>query len=350
MRLWTPSRAIGHGRPMSGADPKTTPVDEFDLIARLLRPLTDGAPEALELLDDAAVLTPKAGEDLIVTADMIGEGVHFLTSDPMDLVARKLLRVNLSDLAAKGATPYAYFLTIAWPSGCGWSEREAFVAGLRRDQDQFGLKLLGGDTVSTAGPFTLSATMLGRVPAGQAVLRSGAKPGDLVLVSGQIGDGWLGLQSALGLFENMDDADRASVLARYRTPEPRLGLTDILRRRVHAAADVSDGLVADSGHIARASGVAITLDLGCVPMSRAGADYVAASSDRAEALIGLATGGDDYEIVLTLAPNDLEATIDEAARVDVPLAVIGRVVEGQGVRVSFEGREIRVSASGYRHG
>ncbi len=193
---------------MSKADPDAKAVDEFDLIARLMRPLTDGAPEALDLLDDAAVLAPRPDEDLVVTADMIVEGVHFLSSDPLDLVAGKLLRANLSDLAAMGAEPYGYFLTIAWPARCGWSERRPSPRVCAAIRTLFGLRLLGGDTVSTPGPFTLSATMLGRVPAGRAVLRSGARPGDLVLVSGQIGDGWLGLQVALASGEKRGPAQR----------------------------------------------------------------------------------------------------------------------------------------------
>jgi len=324
-------------------------VDEFDLIARLMRPLTDGAPEALNLLDDAAVITPRLDEDFVVTADMIVEGVHFLHSDPPDLVARKLLRVNLSDLAAKGAKPYAYFLTIAWPSGFGWPEREAFAAGLRRDQDAFGLKLLGGDTVSTSGPFTLSATMIGKVPAGQAVLRSGARPGDVLLVSGWIGDGWLGLQAALGRAKSTDEASRASVLGRYLTPEPRVALSGILRRYAHAAADVSDGLIADAGHIARAAAVAVEIGLDSLPLSPSGREFVSLSPDRAQGMLRLATGGDDYEIVFTISATDAPNVIDQAAAMGVPVSVIGRVVEGQGVRVLLEGREIRVAEPGYRH-
>jgi thiamine-monophosphate kinase len=331
---------------MSDADSQASPVDEFDLIARLMRPLTDGAPEALDLLDDVAVLPAFAGEDLVVSADMIVEGVHFLASDPLDLVARKLLRVNLSDLAAKGAQPYAYFLTVAWPPRCGWPEREAFAAGLRQDQDAYGLKLLGGDTVSTPGPLTASATILGRVPSGRTVLRSGAKAGDVVLVSGQIGDGWLGLQAALG---QSGPGDTAAILSRYRTPEPRTVLTELVQQWAHAAADVSDGLLADAARIAIASGLAIDLDLERAPLSAVGEAFVARGAERSAALLTLATGGDDYELVLTCAPEDAGSLIDGASKMNLRLTVIGRVVEGQGVRVRYEGEQIRVSSLGYRH-
>src|SRR3569832_2067373 len=160
------------------------PTDEFETIERPLRPLAQGAPEARGLLDDLAVIPCRPGQDLAATKDAMVEGVHFLPSDPLDLVARKLLRVNLSDLAAKAAEPYGWFLTVSWPKRCGWAEREAFARGLAQDQDAFGLTLLGGDTTSTPGPLTASATLLGWVPGGEAKLRSGARAGDVVLVSG----------------------------------------------------------------------------------------------------------------------------------------------------------------------
>ncbi|HVY33220.1 MAG TPA: thiamine-phosphate kinase [Caulobacteraceae bacterium] len=334
---------------MSPTDPPARSVDEFDVIARLLRPLTNGAPEALNLLDDAAVVATGAGEDLVISADMIVEGVHFLSTDPLDLVAQKLLRVNLSDLAAKGARPYAYVLTIAWPSRFGHAEREAFVLGLRHAQDAFGLILLGGDTTSTPGPLTASVTILGRTPQGGMVLRSGARVGDLVLVSGCIGDGWLGLQAALGKDEGLSAQARAAVIDRYRLPQPRMVMSELLRSRAHAAADVSDGLLADANHIATASGLAMDLDLDLMPLSPAGRDFVARSTDPIAARVALATGGDDYEIVLTAAAADLDLMVLEASRLKVPLTVIGKVVEGQGVRVLFGGAQIRVSNLGYQH-
>lgn len=349
MQPWTPSLEIGNRRQMSLTNPPAAPVDEFDLIARLMRPLTNGAPEALDLLDDAAVVPPRAGEDLVISADMIVEGVHFLATDPLDLVAQKLLRVNLSDLAAKGAQPYAYFLTIAWPSRCGRAERETFVLGLRQAQDAYGLKLLGGDTVSSPGPLTASVTILGRVPHGGMVLRSGARAGDIVLVSGSIGDAWLGLQAALGKGDGMNDDARAAMLARYHLPQPRMAIFDLLRRRVHAAADVSDGLLADAGHIATASALAMELDLDLIPLSAEGSDFVARSTDPIAARVALASGGDDYEIVLTAAAADAALVIAEAAQLKVPLTVIGRVVEGQGVRVSYRGTQIRIANLGYQH-
>jgi thiamine-monophosphate kinase len=329
---------------MSAEDRPPGPgVDEFDLIARLLRPLTDGAPEALQLLDDAAVLPSRPGFDLVVSKDMIVEGVHFLPSDPLDLVARKLLRVNLSDLAAKAAAPYAYFLAVSWPARCGWPEREAFARGLRADQDEFGITLLGGDTTATPGLLTASATVLGWVPAGGARLRSTARPGDVVLVSGVIGDGWLGLQAARGEIE----ADGA--LQRYRLPRPRLALREALAA-AHACADVSDGLIADAGRIGIASNLGLELELDHLPLSPDGLRHVGQAVDRLSALVGLATGGDDYELVCTAAPERAGTLMAAAAAVGVTMTVIGRVVEGQGVRTLYEGRQVAVARAGYRHG
>ncbi|MGH6909398.1 MAG: thiamine-phosphate kinase, partial [Phenylobacterium sp.] len=171
---------------MSGAD-------EFSEIARLFRPLTGGAAGAFDLLDDAAVVPQRPGFDLVITKDAVVEGVHFPEREAPDLVAKKLLRVNLSDLAAKAAEPFGCFLAVAWPKSFGPADREAFARGLGEDLQTYGVSLLGGDTVSTPGPFTLSLTALGWVPAGRMVRRAGAKAGDILAVSGTIGDGALGL-------------------------------------------------------------------------------------------------------------------------------------------------------------
>lgn len=318
-------------------------VDEFDFIARLMKPLTRGAPEALGLLDDAAVIAPRPGFEMVVTADMMVEGVHFLSSDAPDLVARKLLRVNLSDLAAKAAEPYGWFLSVGWPKRFGWAEREAFARGLAEDQDAFGLTLFGGDTTSTPGPLTLSATLMGWVPAGQAKLRSAARAGDVVLVSGVIGDGWLGLNAALG------KAEAPIALQRYRLPEPRLALRAALSA-AHACADVSDGLLADVGRIATASGLAADIDLERLPLSEDGLRHVGGASDRAQALLDLATGGDDYELACTASPERAEHLVAAGAAAGVRLTVVGRMVDGQGVRAFHQERDITPPRLGYRHG
>jgi len=319
------------------------PVDEFDFIARLMKPLTRGAPEALGLLDDAAAIPARPGFDLIVTTDMIVEGVHFLPSDPLGLVPKRLLRVNLSDLAAKAAEPYGWFLSVSWPARCGWPEREAFARGLAEDQDAFGLTLLGGDTTATPGPLTASATLFGWVPAGQARLRGAAEPGDVVLVSGVIGDGWLGLRAARG------EIAAPAALKRYRLPEPRLELRGALKA-AHACADVSDGLLADAGRIAIASGLGAVIELERMPLSGDGLAHVEGAPDKLAALVELATGGDDYELVCAAAPERAERLIAEAARAGVRMTAVGRMVEGQGVRALYEGREAHAPRLGYRHG
>jgi len=310
------------------------PGGEFDWIAQLLRPLTRGAPEALDLLDDAAVLPSRPGFDLVVTKDAMVAGVHFLEDDPLDLIARKLLRVNLSDLAAKGAEPYGYFLTTAWPTGTDWDAKALFAKGLAEDGEAFDLSLLGGDTVSTPGPLTLTATLLGWVPAGTAVLRRGAKPGDRLGVSGPIGDGFLGLPSARGEL----DERFARVSNHYRHPEPRLDLIAVLRERASAAADVSDGLLADVGHIATASGCAVSIDLERLPVSEEGEIWLSERGDRAEGLSVLVTGGDDYQIVAAFTGEVPDGFTD-----------IGRFEAGQGVSAALGERTIDPGRLGWTH-
>jgi thiamine-monophosphate kinase len=301
--------------------------NEFDDIARLFRPLTGGAPGAFDLLDDAAVIESRAGFDLVVTKDAIVEGVHFLAGEAPDLIARKLLRVNLSDLAAKAAEPFAAFLAVAWPPGWGPDMRATFARGLGEDLRAFGVCLMGGDTVSTAGPFTASLTAMGWVAAGRMVRRAGARPGDLVQVSGAIGDGTLGLAAARGEIED------AGLLARYRLPTPRLDLRDELSG-ANAAADISDGLVADAGHIARASSVRMRLDLERMPLSEGARRWLATNPG---GLIRLATGGDDYEIICT-SPRALPG-----------FTVIGEVLAGQGIEARIDERAVDPGPGGWTH-
>ena len=325
------------------------PPDEFEWIAKGLAPLAEGAPEAFGLLDDAAAIPSRPGYDLIVSKDAIVEGVHFLPGDPPDLVARKLLRVNLSDLAAKGAEPYGYLLAIAWPETYGWTEREAFARGLSQDQSAFGLKLFGGDTVATPGPLTASLTILGWTPAGRMVRRAGARPGDVVLVSGTIGDSFLGLLCGKGLRVIKSYSDAEWLLDRYRLPQPRSGLAEALRKHANAAADVSDGLVADAGKVAAASGVGFEIDLDQLPISSPATAWLAETADSIQARIDLATGGDDYEIVCAAAPENVANLLAAAKAAGIGLAPVGRAIEGSGVRVIAGGAEVQVARAGYVH-
>lgn len=263
---------------------------EFALIARHFRPLAgDGA---LGLSDDAAVFAPPAGRDLVIAADAMVEGVHFLPDDPPETVGRKLLRVNLSDMAAMGATPFGYLMTLSLPrADDAWIG--AFCAGLAEDQREYGVRLLGGDTTSTRGPAALSLTVLGSVAPGAAVTRSGARPGDAIWVTGTIGDGALGLAVLTGKLV-LPEPHAAFLVGRYRLPQPRLlPITGV----VHAAMDVSDGLVQDLGHICRASGCGAEIVAALVPAS--GAARAAGDAWLARRL----TGGDDYELLLAVPPD-----------------------------------------------
>lgn len=310
------------------------PADnEFSEIARLFRPLTGGAAGAFDLLDDAAVVPQRPGFDLVITKDAVVEGVHFPVGERPDLIARKLVRVNLSDLAAKAAEPFACFLAVAWPPEFGPAEREMFAAGLGEDLKAFGVALLGGDTVSTPGPLTASLTALGWAPEGRMVRRAGARVGDVIAVSGTIGDGALGLAAVQG---EIDDPD-GWLAGRYRLPKPRLDLREPLGK-AHAAADVSDGLIADAGHIATSSRVGMVLELDALPLSAAATGWLETQGNRIAALVRLATGGDDYEVVATFAdPPPVEFT------------TIGRVVAGDRVEVRVDGEAIEVAQGGWRH-
>lgn len=327
--------------------PADQPEGEFALIARLMAPLAAGLPGAFGLTDDAACLSAPAGEVLVVTNDVMVSGVHYLPDDPPDLVARKMLRVNLSDLAAMGAAPYAYVLglTLAKSAGAAWLER--FVEGLAADQAQFDIALAGGDTVATDGPTVLSLTAFGTVPVDAALRRNGAKPGDRVYVSGTIGDAALGLKVLTGAMSELSIRGHDTLAQRYRLPEPRIALGQALRGLAHAVIDVSDGLVADFGHICETSSVAGILDAAHVPLSPAASNAIDTDG---ELLNTVLTGGDDYELLFT-APPAVEAQVLALAGIcGVPITCIGRVEAGAGTQVvDSAGRALMLSRAGYQH-
>jgi thiamine-monophosphate kinase len=287
---------------------------EFSLIARHFLPLA--GPGALGLADDAALLTPPPGRELVLSADAMVAGVHFLPNDPPDTIGRKLLRVNLSDIAAKGAVPIGYLMTVSTPKDMPDAWFAGFAAGLARDQAVYGVTLLGGDTTSTSGPVSLSLTIIGHVAPGTAVRRSGARPGDAIWVTGTIGDGALGLQVALGKLADSN----GYLLDRYRLPRPRIGLA--LAGIASAAMDVSDGLVQDLGHLCRASGAGAEIDAEAVPLSDAAR---AAGPAWLETCL---TGGDDYELLLAVPHDGREALLASAARVSIQVTPIGRFLPG----------------------
>ncbi|MEE2850155.1 MAG: thiamine-phosphate kinase [Pseudomonadota bacterium] len=321
---------------------------EFETIERLFKPLAH--PEwGRGLADDVAVLPSRPGCDLVLTKDAIVEGVHFLPDDPLDTVARKLLRVNLSDLAAKGAGPFGYLLACFWSERCGWPEREAFASGLAEDQARFGVHLLGGDTVRTPGPLSFSLTALGWVPTGKAVSRAGARVGDLVFVTGVIGDGLLGLKAAQGQLALSPERIKA-LISHYRMPTPRTDFADIVREYATASVDVSDGLAADLAHIAQASRVGVSLNLNVLPLSAAAQAWFDDRVDPQLSLEDLASGGDDYEIAFTAHPRHEDALRREAERRLIRLTRVGEVTAGQGLTVLYDGQPVPMARNGWTHG
>lgn len=319
-------------------------LGEFQMIDRLLKPLAGGFAGALGLSDDAALVDLPPGRQLVIAKDAVVENVHFLADDPPSTVARKLLRQNLSDLAAMGADPFCYLTAFGRRKDLPDRWLEEFVAGLAQDQEEFGLHLIGGDTVSTAGPLFFSLTILGTVPGGQALTRAGARPGDLVCVSGTLGDSALGLRVLKGT--PAPSAEAASYLAgRYRLPRPRLELGRSLRGAAHACMDISDGLVGDLRHILATSGSAqgrqlgATIDARLLPLS----DAARAMPDALTAALG---GGDDYELLFTLPPGRHAMLAD----LPVPVTVIGEITQGSGVELlGHKGAPLDPDAASWTH-
>jgi thiamine-monophosphate kinase len=306
-------------------------MNEFEIIAEIFAPLARD-PGAFGLKDDAAVIAPRPGFDLIVTTDQIAEGTDFFAHDPAGTVAKKALRVNLSDLAAKGAKPEFYLLTVALPAGMTMEWLKGFAAGLQADQEKFGISLLGGDTGRSEGPLSITITAFGFVPEGQMIRRSGARPGDDVYVTGTIGDSGGGLAVFKREKHSLSEQDRDYLTTRYRLPEPPVALGEKLRGLASASVDISDGLIADLGHLAGASGVRILVEGEKVPLS---APLRALWGDRT--LLRAVSAGDDYQIAFTASPG-----------LDGPFTQIGRVEAGEGVVLTLAGREISV-LPGYRH-
>lgn len=320
---------------------------EFDLIARYFAPLAAENPDALGLLDDAALIKPQSGAETVATVDMLVAGVHFLAGDPPDLIARKLLRVNLSDLAAMGATPRCYLLAMAVPKDIDAAWMESFAAGLAQDQAAYGVCLAGGDTTATSGPMIFSLTAFGDVPAGELIRRSTAGAGDDIYVSGTVGDAALAVALMQGELGPQDADLHGQFLDRYRLPRPRVALGPALRGVATAAIDLSDGLVADLGHICETSAVGAEIRAAQVPLSPAGRQVVAGQPDLVRTVLA---GGDDYELLFTADPAVAGKVAAIAVRCDVPVTRIGRITAGSGVRVvDDEDREIDLESPGYRH-
>jgi len=330
-------------------DRQSNPSGEDGLIARYFRPLATD-PGAFNLVDDAALLK-SSDEDLVVKTDAIVEGVHFFKDDPPDTIARKALRVNLSDLAAKGATPAGFVLTLALRNADhAWLA--PFARGLGEDADRFGCPLLGGDTVSTPGPLMISVAAFGRVPAGKMVHRSGAKPGDRVVVTGTIGDAGLGLDilkggAAAAALVNKIEA-REMLVGRYRVPQPRSAMAQAVRDHASASMDVSDGLAGDLAKLCAASSVAAVIDVPSIPLSGPAASLVASGVVGIEALV---SGGDDYEILCAIPENQFDAFAKAAGMAGVAVSPIGTIIAGTSAPkfLDAQGRVMPLPRLSYSH-
>ena len=278
--------------------PNSVAMDEKSLIAQYFAPLIGLSGVARGLKDDVAVWRPRPDHDLVINTDTIVAGVHFFDTDPLDLVARKLLRCNISDLIAKGAKPIGYQLSCAWSPSITEAQIKSFVAGLRQDQDIYGIELWGGDTVLSPGPLVLTATMMGVVPNSTALSRSGAKPGDHIFVGGVIGQSLLGLRLIKGEEFCLNDDQASDLISHYHLPRIKTHQAEIVSSFANAAMDISDGLLIDAQSMALASKIMIELDLELMPTSAAARQALG----HGITLLDLAQGGDDYQILCSADP------------------------------------------------
>ena len=331
---------------MATKPPSKAPrLGEFSLIEKIFAPLASKMPGAYGLKDDAAVLAVPPESDIVVTTDALVEGVHFLRQDPPDLISQKALRVNLSDLAAKGAAPHSYFLALSLPDWTDDAWLRQFAVGLASDQERYGIVLGGGDTTRTPGPLTIAITAHGILPKGSVIRRGGAKSGDAVFVTGTIGDAGAGLAVLMGAAGSLSQLAQTILIGRYRLPDPHMAFGLCLRGLASSALDVSDGLLADLAHIAEVSKVRIVVEAGRIPLS----DSVRALWG-ADAAARAAVAGDDYEIAFTV-PTSLCDQVQETARLaGINISKIGRVEAGEGVLLLREdGPPIPLERLGFTH-
>ena len=334
---------VNHSRP-----------NEFELIKKYLSPLSQAESGAALLIDDAAVLSTKKDHHLVVTMDTLISGVHFFEITAPGLIASKCLRVNISDLAAMGAEPAYYTMSLSLPLDgeirydTDWINN--FSQGLAIEQDLYGITLIGGDTVSTPGPLSLSITAFGWVKKGHEVKRSGATAGDLIYVSGTIGDAWLGLSVLHGSELDIDQSQLGFITDRYHRPQPRIDLGQQLSGFANSAIDISDGLAQDLGHICSASGVSAIIKTDDIPLSVPTKILVQANTKLLESLI---SGGDDYELLFTV-PTKFQKNISRLAKeLEIPLTNIGQIEHSEDKHlvtiVDSMGTKIEIDSFGYQH-
>jgi len=318
---------------------------EFDLIDRYFRPLAGRG--SLDLRDDVALIRPEPGTDLVVTTDMVVENVDFFPDDPPEAIAARALRVNVSDLVAKGADPVAFVLAL----GLGPDRDDAWVgrfsAGLARDLGRYGIDLVGGD-LSRSAVTTVAITAFGRVPTGKLVGRTGARPGDVVFVSGTIGDSALGLRLRRGEIAAPPGVDQIFLLRRFLTPEPRFELIGPVRRYASAAMDISDGLAADLAKLCEASGVTATVEIDRVPLSVPAAALLVSDIALWQPVLG---GGEDYEILCAVPKADATAFAAAAIAAQVPCTAIGTIVAGDAAPtfLTAAGTPLTIAHPGHDH-
>jgi thiamine-monophosphate kinase len=324
--------------------------DEFSLIEKLFGPLAGVG--ALGLKDDAAIMQPAPGRDLVLTKDAIAEGRHYLPDDPPGDVARKLLRTNLSDLAAKGASPRGYLLSCAWSKSTSYDWMVAFAAGLAADQKIFGISLLGGDTIQVDGPSVFSLTAIGDVPCGEMIRRSGAEVGDDIWVTGTIGDSALGLKAALGELgerQGLGKADRDFLMERYRVPEPPVEFGKNLSGLASSAIDISDGLVADLYHLCECSKGSAVLLTDDIPLSDSASLAVSHDGDLLSSVL---YGGDDYQILFSAGPERRKGLRQIAEKTNTQLTRIGQFSTIGRETVLLEnknGEQVKARRLGFNH-
>ncbi len=317
-------------------------MGEFEFIEAYLSELA--GEQGLALQDDVALWTPPRGRDAVISMDTIVEGVHFPDGKFDGQIAQKLIAVNVSDVVAKGAKPLGYFLSLSIPKRISQDQLKLFCAGLKTAQNEYGLKLWGGDTTRSKAGIVLSATIIASLPQGEAVLRTGAKIGDLVCVSGTVGDGYLGLKASL----NQIDRNVYSCknwLNHYHQPTPPFAQLSFIRRVATSALDVSDGLIADAQHLAAASDIGLEIDLEALPLSGETKKWLAHQTDKQAGLLKLASGGDDYQVLMTIPPH----TTKDMAVQKAGFTIIGRVVEGKGVSCFSGQMRLDIADTGYQH-
>lgn len=325
-------------------------LGEFEYIRSKLAPLTDGAPGAAGLRDDGAIVELGPGEQLAVTADTLIEGRHFLKGEDPAIATRRALRTNLSDLAAMGAKPFGYTASIVWPKDDYEARATGFVEGLKADQDIFGIRLIGGDTTSANAPWTLSIAAFGRIPTGQSLRRGRAQAGDLLAVTGTLGDAGLGLDHLTGDWPTQNQAYIEFVLQRFRLPQPRIAVGLAARGGANAAIDISDGLLSEAHHLARESGLQAQIDLEAMPLSAAASGWLAEQADPTAARLDLATRGDDYELLFAVPEDTSDFLVTRCKRFGVPLTFIGRLTDNGlsgALQVLSEGKRLKPSRLGF---